>query len=64
MSPGAYIAIGIGAPCLIIFILGFLWICGCLPRCGRQRKGDHFSFFAVLFTFDIELIIDIPECFL
>ncbi|KAG7647955.1 Protein kinase domain [Arabidopsis thaliana x Arabidopsis arenosa] len=41
MSPGAYVAIGIGAPCLIIFILGFLWICGCLPRCGRRRKDPY-----------------------
>ncbi|XP_010478344.1 PREDICTED: probable LRR receptor-like serine/threonine-protein kinase RFK1 [Camelina sativa] len=40
MSLGAYIAIGIGAPCLIIFIVGILWWCGCLP-CGQRRKDPN-----------------------
>uniref|UniRef100_A0A1J3D7V8 non-specific serine/threonine protein kinase n=1 Tax=Noccaea caerulescens TaxID=107243 RepID=A0A1J3D7V8_NOCCA len=37
MSLGAYIALGVGVPILIILILGFLWFCGCLPRCWQRR---------------------------
>lgn len=57
MSVGAYIAVGVGAPCLIIFILGFLWFCGCLPSFCQRRKGDH-CFLTLFFSaFDMELII-------
>ncbi|CAH8332569.1 unnamed protein product [Eruca vesicaria subsp. sativa] len=41
MSTGAYIALGIGVPCLIIFLLGVLWFCGCLPCFGRRRDPNE-----------------------
>ncbi|XP_024008635.1 probable LRR receptor-like serine/threonine-protein kinase RFK1 isoform X2 [Eutrema salsugineum] len=41
LSLGAYIAIGVGAPFLIISILGLLWFCGCLPRCWQRRKDPY-----------------------
>ncbi|EOA37363.1 hypothetical protein CARUB_v10011126mg [Capsella rubella] len=41
MSRGAYIAVGVGAPCLLILIVGILWWCGCLPLCGKRRKDPY-----------------------
>ncbi|CAH8355428.1 unnamed protein product [Eruca vesicaria subsp. sativa] len=41
MSLGAKIAIGLGSPCLILFILGVLWFFGCLPKCWQRRKDPN-----------------------
>lgn len=57
MSLGAYIALGVGVPILIILILGFLWFCGCLPRCWQRRGDYYFFFFSFSLAFDMELIL-------
>lgn len=54
LSVGAYIALGVGVPCLIIFILGFLWFCGFLPSFCQRRKGDHCFLTLLFFAFDME----------
>lgn len=41
MSLGAKVAIGLGFPCLILFILGVLWFFGCLPKRWQQRKDPN-----------------------
>ncbi|KAG2318961.1 hypothetical protein Bca4012_054815 [Brassica carinata] len=41
MSLGAKVAIGLGSPCLILFILGVLWFFGCLPKCWQRRKDPN-----------------------
>ncbi|CAF1928762.1 hypothetical protein Bca4012_072029 [Brassica carinata] len=41
MSTGASIGLGIGVACLIIFLLGVLWFCGCLPCFGRRKDPNE-----------------------
>uniref|UniRef100_M4EU51 non-specific serine/threonine protein kinase n=1 Tax=Brassica campestris TaxID=3711 RepID=M4EU51_BRACM len=41
MSTGASVGLGIGVACLIIFLLGVLWFCGCLPCFGRRKDPNE-----------------------
>ncbi|KAF8089097.1 hypothetical protein N665_0518s0023 [Sinapis alba] len=41
MNSGASIGLGIGIACLIVFLLGVLWFCGCLPCFGRRKDPNE-----------------------